>query len=364
VSDDPRSDELELHTKKKPIYPIGKGLRHYLKNFGREVEMPVTYSDLEAYMDSVPLYDNKGEDTLWEVCVYPSHERDRLNRDLTRIYIMLKAEGEDSLMEHLYCDRIDYCSFGNTNPFRIRIVNARNDNQDYYYIKKGDASRIYGLELEHLLSPNRMHYLVGEDTLVEEHIVGIPGDIFITNWLGKMEGLKDIRVAKELVKFNERCFVRLLGDMRSYNFVMVVTPDFEGTQIRIRAMDFDQQSYSGRMNFYRPQFFKDNSPLVNYCLKHLDKQTAYQYIREEQALMHRRVTLIHNRLRNLLRFMSQDRVAPPAKVRQLREQLTENYKDKRFMRCDTMGEIVSHSLERLSEIAQSTTSEQLNSLTQ
>jgi len=40
-----------------------------------------------------------------------------------------------------------------------------------------------------------------------------------------------IRFAKEFVKFNERCFVRLLGDMRSYNFVVDITPDIERLSI-------------------------------------------------------------------------------------------------------------------------------------
>jgi len=41
--------------------------------------------------------------------------------------------------------------------------------------------------------------------------------------------LNPIRLAKEFEKFNERCFVRLLGDMHSSNFVIDVTPDFEET---------------------------------------------------------------------------------------------------------------------------------------
>src|SRR5450432_2412332 len=82
-----------------------------------------------------------------------------------------------------------------------------------------------------------------------------------------------IRIATELVNFNERCLVRLLGDMRSYNFVFVVTPDFEGSQVRIRALDFDQQSYNGRKNFYLPQFFKENAQVVAYCMKHLHTKT-------------------------------------------------------------------------------------------
>jgi hypothetical protein len=141
--------------------------------------------------------------------------------------------------------RIDYCSFGNSHPFRIRIVNKFNDNYDHYYIKIADASRIYGLELEHILSPNRITFLTNKNTLVEEHIAGIPGDLFISDYLHQPVTNR-IRFSKEFVKFNERCFVRLLGDMRSYNFVVDITPDIEDVQYRIRAIDFDQQSYEGR----------------------------------------------------------------------------------------------------------------------
>jgi len=72
--------------------------------------------------------------------------------------------------------------------------------------------------------------------------------------------------------------------MRSYNYVVVITPDFEGSQLRIRAMDFDQQSYNGTKNFYLPQFFKENAAVVRYCTKHLHVKTALQYRREEQTL--------------------------------------------------------------------------------
>ena len=216
-------------------------------------------------------------------------------RGLKQVYALLKVDGDFSVMEHLFVDRVDFCTFGNSMPFRVRIVNAYNDNQDYFYVKQADASRVYGLELEHLLSPNRLNFLTSGATLIEEHIPGIPGDVFIRRWL-KRPDLRPIRVAKELVKFNERCFVRLLGDMRSYNFVFVVTPDFEDAQLRIRAMDFDQQSYDGRKNFYLPQFFKENAALAMFCVKHLRVETAHQYQREEQTLMLRRAELAAERL--------------------------------------------------------------------
>jgi hypothetical protein len=281
----------------------------------------------------------------------------RLHEGLKEIYALLKAGGDRSVMEHLYIDRIDFCSFGNSEPFRIRIVNSLNENQDYFYIKKADASRVYGLELEHLLSPNRMHYITFGNTLVEEHVAGVPGTMFMKEWLDNPQ-VKIVRLAKELVKFNERCFSRLLGDMRSCNFVMDLTPDVEEVQIRIRPMDFDQQSYQGRANFYRPQFFTENRALVLYCLRHLNPTTALQYQREEQSLILRRMNLSAERLRLLLDAMIIDELSFPEKIAQLREGLAEHHKDKRFLACTTMGGLVHHSLttleDRLRQTAETT----------
>jgi hypothetical protein len=278
--------------------------------------------------------------------VYNASEMPALNEDLKRIYALLKVDGDFSVVQHLYVDRIDFCTFGNSMPFRIRIVNAYNDNQDYFYVKKADASRVYGLELEHLLSPNRLNFLTSGGTLIEEHIPGIPGDEFVVRWLPRGD-LKPIRVAKELVKFNERCFVRLLGDMRAYNFVFVVTPDFEDAQLRVRAMDFDQQSYNGRKNFYLPQFFKENIALALFCTKHLHPTAAYQYQREEQTLMLQRSSLAADRLGRLLKEMALDPIAPPENVRQLRESLAEHYDRPAYLKCESMGELIRENLESI-----------------
>ena len=69
-------------------------------------------------------------------------EMSMLNEALEQVYALLKVDGDFSVMRHLYVDRIDFCTFGNSTPFRIRIVNAYNDNQDYFYVKKADASRV------------------------------------------------------------------------------------------------------------------------------------------------------------------------------------------------------------------------------
>ncbi len=331
---------------KKPSYPIGEGLRAYLRRYRRERDLPVSYERLRRFIDGVPLTDARGKHTLWESVYYDPMEMQSLHDDLKRVYAFLRVDGDLSVMKHLYVDRIDYCAFGNSAPFRIRIVNAYNDNPDHFYVKKGDASRVYGLELEHLLSPNRLNYNTFGTTLVEEHIAGIPGNEFIDRWMTSPE-IRPIRLAKELVKFNERCFVRLLGDMRSYNYVVVFTPDFEGAQIRIRAMDFDQQSYEGRMNLYRPQFFKDNRALALFCVKHLRIETAHQYQREEQVLMLQRAAIIEDRLAMLLHAMSIDTIAPIDHVHQLRGELAEHYGRSSYLACESMGELVRENLETI-----------------
>jgi hypothetical protein len=330
-------------TPRKPSYAISPALRDYLASNGRELDLPVSYERLGKFRDTVPLFDADGRDTLWETVLYEPDEMAQLKVDLKRVYALLKVDGDLSVMEHLYIDRVDFCAFGNSLPFRVRIVNSINDNPDYFYVKQADASRAYGLELEHLLSPNRMNYVTHRSTLVEEHVAGLPGDVFIKKWLHNRE-LKPIRIAKELIKFNERCFIRLLGDMRSYNFVVVLTPDFEGWQVRIRAMDFDQQSWQGRRTWYLPQYFKDNLPLVEFCTSLLDRTTAHQYQREERTLLLRRAETSRGRLERLLDAMVVDEIAPRENVVSLREDLAEHFETTAFLGCETMGALLRENL--------------------
>ncbi|HVG40897.1 MAG TPA: hypothetical protein VM888_04730, partial [Chitinophagaceae bacterium] len=284
-------------SRKKPFYPVTAELRKYLKDHGRETALPITYSDLTHISYSIPIKDKDGKDTFWEKALYDMQEWEFLRESLIKLYAILKTEGDYTFTKHLDVARIDYCTFGNSNPFRIRIVNRFNDNYDHYYIKKEDASRVYGLELEHILSPNRITFLSGRDTIVEEHIPGLPGDVFIKNHLNLPETNK-IRIAKEFVKFNERCFVRLLGDMRSYNYVVNVSPDIEDYQYRIRAIDFDQQCYEGRKNLYLPQFFKENNEFVSLTTKHLNAESIKQYQTEERTLIAYRMAAKRYRIKD------------------------------------------------------------------
>ena len=332
-------------SKKKPSYPISQALMDYLRKYSRELRIPVSYLDLKHFFTSIPLEDKDGNATLWETALYSDSEMKELNEGLTEIYSILKSDGL-TLIDHLSVARIDYCSFGNSQPFRVKIINQLNDNYDYFYVKKVDASRIYGLELEHILSPNKINYLVYQDTIIEEHIVGIPGDQFASENL-KQEGHNEVRLAKEFVKFNERCFIRLLGDMRSYNFVVDMTPDFDQVQYRIRAIDFDQQCFEGRKNIYFPQYYKENSSYVDLAMKHMAPEAVEQYKLEERALMAKRLRLSEYQIKKLMEAMVQDELSLPKHISKLKKDLAKHYNDNSFLDCAKMGDIVQSCLNQV-----------------
>lgn len=328
---------------KKPVYKIKPPLKEHLKQYARLADFPITYDDLTNHGEIIPLTDKDGKATFWNAVLFNHSDMDQIYTNLLVLYRMLYADG--SSLSFLKIGSVDFCTYGNSKPFRIKVVNELNDNHDYYYIKRADASRVYGLELEHIFSPNKMGYLVDKTTLAEEHVVGIPCDDFIR----KNKGLKienRLRLAKEFVKFNERCFVQLLGDMRAYNFVVEITQDFDNIQYRLRAMDFDQQSYEGRKSMYLPQFYKDNVELVKLTQEVMSIETAEQYVLEERSALKKRFLSAKQRTKSLLRRMRNDMISTPENIATLRNELAALHEDDRFLNCHSMGDILILHLER------------------
>ncbi|MFZ4260974.1 hypothetical protein ACFRAE_02970 [Sphingobacterium sp. HJSM2_6] len=331
-------DDVKI-SRKKPIYPIGPGLFKYLKAYQREDKLPVAYHDLLNFHETIPSIDKFGNDTLWEIPIYPQYVQDALYSQLKIVYAKLKASGNTRIVQHKLIEKIEFCAFGNTHPFRIKIVNQLNDVYDYFYIKQADASRIYGLELEEILSPNQVNYLYDRETLVEEHIVGIPGDVFSKTRMYTPD-YNLTRIAKEFVKFNERCVISLLGDMRAYNFVMQITPDFDDFQFRIRSIDFDQQFYEGNIKVYMPQFFKENYPYVKLSMEHLNEATVLQYQQEERSSIVHRVRSERHRIKDLRDASKTQQLSTRENIVQLRESYAKYYQNENYFNCESMTDII------------------------
>lgn len=335
----------KLMSKKKPAFPVSEKLDAYLEHYSRKIEIPIFYDDLLRFAGSVVVYDSNDEDTLWVRVYYSEFDRVEIDLSLKKVYSILHSDGGDSIFPFLNVDAVDYCTFGNSKPFRIKVRNILNDNFTYFYVKKTDASRIYGLELEHMLSPYNLNFLVYKDTLIEEHIAGIPGDVFIKDFLPKCTESEKSQLAKEFVKFNERCMIRLLGDMRSYNYVIVPTHDFDHVVYKIRAIDFDQQCYEGKLKVYRPQFFKENFLMVMLVKEKLQRNSVDQYKIEERSIVAKRILSSGNRIRRLIAISKADHISNPENIAALSQHIHDLTGDISFKKCKTMGEVLSLALD-------------------
>ena len=338
------SMEEKLISKKKPFYPINLKLANFLKSYDRWVKTPIYYSDLLRFSGSVVVYDKNEKDTLWVNVFFSDSERREIDYNLKKIYTLLHSDGNESGIQYLNIDSIDYCTFGNSKPFRVKIRNILNDNFTYFYIKRTDASRIYGLEYEHMLSPYNLNFLVNNNTLIEEHISGIPGDIFINEFLPSCSDSEKAQIAKEYVKFNERSMIRLLGDMRAYNYVIVPTHDFDQVVYKIRAIDFDQQSFEGKFSVYRPQFFKENLPIMDLVKSKLNQNSINQYKIEERSIVARRIISSGNRLDKLIDIMQGDKITLDSNLKRLREEIYKFTNEKVFLHSKSMGDVMRAAL--------------------
>ncbi|MFB9058126.1 hypothetical protein ACFFU9_15385 [Mariniflexile ostreae] len=339
-------EDLKI-SKRKPSYPISAKLHDYLTDYNRNIQLPIFYDDLLRFQGSIVVYDKDDNDTLWIRVYYNEFDRQEIDLALKKVYTILHSDGNESTIPFLNVDAIDYCTFGNSKPFRVKVRNILNDNYTYFYVKKADASRVYGLELEHMLSPYNLNFLVFENTLIEEHIVGIPGDEFIKNMLDKCSKSEKSQIAKEFVKFNERCMVRLLGDMRSYNYVIVSTHDFNNVDYKIRPIDFDQQSYEGKFNVYRPQFFKENLKMVELVSASFQKLSIDQYKIEERSILVKRLKSFQGRIEALLACMDDDTISIPEHIALLKGTIFDYTLDGKFMQCESMGDILRNTFEFL-----------------
>ena len=337
--------EEKLISKKKPTFPISKSLENFLVKHNRSTVIPIFYNDLLRFQGSVSVYDKNDEDTLWVRTFYNEFERKEIDLSLKKIYTLLHSDGNENTIPFLNVDAIDFCTFGNSKPFRIKVRNILNDNFTYFYVKKADASRVYGLELEHLLSPYNINYLVYKDTLIEEHISGIPGDDFIHNILPKCTESEKAQIAKEFVKFKERCFIRLLGDMRSYNYVITPIHDFDQIIYKIRAIDFDQQSFEGNLKVYNLQFLKENFKMVEMVGRKLENSSINQYKAEERSYIAKRMISSPDRTAQLINCMKNDTISFPENVELLKKYLIEYVHDVKFKENKNMGEILETILE-------------------
>jgi hypothetical protein len=137
--------------------------------------------------------------------------------------------------------------------------------------------------------------------------------------------------------------IRLLGDMRAYNYVVVPTHDFDQVVYKIRPIDFDQQSFEGKLSVYRPQFFKENKALMDLVRTKLNHNSINQYKIEERSIVARRIISSENRLIRLVTIMQGVTLTLPENLERLSQEIFKFTKDKSFKQSKSMGDIMMAS---------------------
>jgi hypothetical protein len=133
--------------------------------------------------------------------------------------------------------------------------------------------------------------------------------------------------------------------MRSYNYVIVPMIDFDHVVYRIRAIDFDQQSFEGKLRIYRPQFFKENLTMVNMVRDKLLRDSVDQYKVEERSIIAKRILSSGDRLRKLVDIARKDTISLPENVERLKKEIYDLTHDLHFKKCQRMGEILDLALD-------------------
>ena len=103
-------------------------MQNYLVKYNRKTDLPLDYKDLLRFTQAVPLLDSYGNDTHWQTVFFAPSDIDDIYDSLKKIYALLKTDGDTKVHEHLEVARVDHCLYGNSKPFRIRIINKLNDN--------------------------------------------------------------------------------------------------------------------------------------------------------------------------------------------------------------------------------------------
>jgi hypothetical protein len=114
---------------------------------------------------------------------------------------------------------------------------------------------------------------------------------------------------------------------------------------KIRAIDFDQQCYEGKLKVYRPQFFKENFLMVELVREKLQKSSVDQYKVEERSIVAKRIISSEDRIELLLDICREDQISISENIKMLRSQIHELTLDKEFKKCATMGQVLTLGLD-------------------
>jgi len=87
----------KMMSKKKPAFPVSPQLDAYLRQYSRNIGIPIFYEDLLRFQGSVVVYDSNDEDTLWVRVFYSEYDREEIDLSLKQVTPYFIQMGETPL---------------------------------------------------------------------------------------------------------------------------------------------------------------------------------------------------------------------------------------------------------------------------
>jgi hypothetical protein len=289
--------------------------------------LPISYYELLNYHFSTPILIN-GKASLWEKLNYNTTEYASITKKLQLLYTQLYNNLTSPMVE-----QISFCEYGNSFPFKITYANGK-----IIYVKKPDASRLLGNILENVFNPDPpFKFLLHNNTFVETHIEGQEAFAWLKQLpTAKYDKPQLVQIAKAFVQFNQYCNLRLLGDMRNYNFHIIET----NGAFQFQSIDFDQQNFEEFLPFYFPAFYKDNVEFVNLVKNNLLPKQIQQAENETLVQIKQAITNNADFLEKLFMALESTELSFMYKAKRLAAALNTYWNTNTFSACTTMLQVL------------------------
>ena len=227
----------KLISKKKVTFPVTPSLQVYLDAHGRSIEIPVSYDDLLRF-EGMPILDGNARTRSGSIACTacrPGRARPQFEAAVLHPH----ADGSDTILPFIRWTASRFALY-NTKPFRVKA-------------RMSSTTTTFSCTSRNATLPASTGWN-GATSVAEPHHSCLPEhlsrntssasrDIFIAQrWNPVHAGQR----APPKSTSTTTLLLAAPGDMRSYNYVVVITQDFDRIQYRLRAIDFDQQSYEGR----------------------------------------------------------------------------------------------------------------------
>jgi len=313
----------------------------YLTQHHKASSLP-SYHDMRECVDYEREVDEE-DPGLEELFVVPE-SRDEFHQAVRQVASHLWG-GEahpPELFQNLSVVSVHEYTYADHKPLRIEVM-LPGAVTHTFYAKPFNERRLYGLELEHLLSPYKYDYSVSGEAIFEDHIMGTDAKDFMEAYRGYPYRNPDF--AEEMLRLDFRTRAFLLGDMHDQNYIISQVESGDERAFVARPIDFDKLFLIRDLEGAGVISTKDRESVTEL----LGKGRCESVIGFERERMKRRFYENKARIRDLFNLIGQSQDCSSS-LPDLSMSLAQHYGSQDLYDADSMGELFRGHLRRVLQL--------------